>query len=105
MSTLEAELSKMQDIKPQLEQLTKTQEVLTAEKDELIREKTEQEEKLKVLEEKLSSVEKTKDEVWRTKIYPLELLHSIISSADHIDSKTQRKSDCVFCVEYDWKFN
>jgi len=64
MTTLEAELSKMQDIKPQLEQLTKTQEVLTAEKDELIREKSEQEEKSKVLEEKLSTVEKTKDEVF-----------------------------------------
>ena len=63
MATLEKELNKVQEMKPQLDELTRTQEKLKNEKEELEKQKLIEEEKTKSLEDKLNTVEKTKDEV------------------------------------------
>lgn len=63
MAQVEQELAKVQDIKPQLEQLAKSQEILKDEKEKLELANQQQEEKSRVLEEKLTVVEQTKDQV------------------------------------------
>ena len=63
MAQVEEELAKAQDMKPQLDQLAKTQEVLRDEKEQLELANQQQQEKSRALEEKLTVVEQTKDEV------------------------------------------
>ena len=63
MAQVEQELAKVQDMKPQLDQLAKSQEILKEEKEQLELANQQNEEKSRVLEEKLTVVEQTKDQV------------------------------------------
>ena len=63
MAQVEQELAKVQDMKPQLDQLAKSQEILKDEKEQLELANQQHEEKSRVLEEKLTVVEQTKDQV------------------------------------------
>ena len=63
MAQVEQELAKVQDMKPQLDQLAKSQKILKDEKEQLELANQQHEEKSRVLEEKLTVVEQTKDQV------------------------------------------
>ena len=86
MAQVEQELAKVQDMKPQLDQLAKSQEILKEEKEQLELANQQNEEKSRVLEEKLSVVEQTKDQV--DKLFLLLLSISFVLQIYFLQNQT-----------------